>query len=81
MKDTLYFKQLVNKHQSKEERRRKYRFVRFQGCEASWARRYRDWRWIRIYIRFGLRIEQLSRKDRQLQSISSEHLKAIRQEV
>jgi len=38
----------VNANQSKEERRRKYKYVRDAGFSANIARWLRDWRWSKI---------------------------------
>jgi len=40
---------LVNLHQTPEERRDKYLFVRSAGVNSSWSRSIRDWRWTSIF--------------------------------
>lgn len=45
---------LVNYHQTPEQRREKYNFVRGLGKNRSWAMGMRDWRWTKIYRFFNI---------------------------
>jgi len=50
-------KNLVNLHQTSQERSEKYWLVRSLGANASHSRRMRDWRLSKIERRFNLRSE------------------------
>lgn len=46
--ETSYFKQLVNEHQTPEERRAKYYLCVRLGDSWQLAQKRRDWRWNKI---------------------------------
>jgi len=49
-----WVKGLVNLHQTPEQRREKYDFVRGLGLSSYHAKKMRDWRWSKLYRFFNI---------------------------